>query len=135
MVNIVPNQKTSRKETFGINVEKINNPVFKANNKSQIKSKKYVLPENVTIRLIYSENILKSMHYAKCIMPNVSKIKCSKDYTGETVQRLLERILYHNGRDAKSDLVKHATENICINITGKKVIEITFLNGKLLNLC
>ena len=34
----------------------------------------------------------------------------SEDYTGETARRMSERVLDHNGRDAKSHLLKHAIE-------------------------
>ena len=36
--------------------------------------------------------------------------QCSEDYAGETALRLVERVLDHNDRDAKSHLVKHAIE-------------------------
>ena len=36
--------------------------------------------------------------------------QCSGGYTEETARRLRERVLEHNGRDAKSYLVKHAIE-------------------------
>ena len=45
------------------------------------------------------------VYYVKC-----PKSQCSEDYTGEMARRLSERVLDHNGRDAKSHLVKHAIE-------------------------
>ena len=59
---------------------------------------------------------------------------------GETARRLSGRVLDHNGRDAKSDLVKHAIEKYLkyakIEDLKKlvKVREITRLNGILLSL-
>ena len=38
--------------------------------------------------------------------------QCSEDYIWETARGLSERVLGHTGRDAKSQLVKHAIENI-----------------------
>ena len=37
--------------------------------------------------------------------------QCSEDYTGKTARRLPERVLNHNGRNAKFHLVKHASKN------------------------
>ena len=85
-------------------------------------SLKCVLPENVTSRVIYSGTRLSRkftkikdktvkeyqhdiVYYVKC-----PKSQYSEDCTGETAQSLSERVLDHNGRDAKSHLVKHAIE-------------------------
>ena len=81
-----------------------------------------MLLENVTTRVTYSGTRLSSkftkikditvkehqrniVHYVK-----YPESKCSENYTGETARRLSERVLDHNGRDAKSHLVKHAIE-------------------------
>ena len=45
------------------------------------------------------------IYYVKC-----PEGQCSEDYTGETAQRLSERVLDYNGRDANSHLIKHAIE-------------------------
>ena len=83
---------------------------------------KCVLPENVTSRVTYLGTRLSSkftkikdktvkehehdiVYYAKC-----PESQCSEHYTGEMTRRLSERVLDHNGRDAKSHLVKHAIE-------------------------
>ena len=83
-------------------------------------SLKCVLPENVTTRVTYSGTRLSSrvtkikhktveehqhdiVYYAKR-----PESQCSENYTGETALRLSKRVLDHNGRDAKSHLVKHA---------------------------
>ena len=83
---------------------------------------KCVLPENVTTRVTYSGTRLSSkftkikdktkkehqhdiVYYVKCL-----ESQCSEDHTGETARRLSERAFDHNGRDAKSHLVKHAIE-------------------------
>ena len=85
-------------------------------------SLKYMLPETVTTRITYSGTILSSkfekikdktvkdhqhdiVYYVKC-----PESQCSEDYTGETAQKLSERVPDHNGRDAKSHLVNHAIE-------------------------
>ena len=90
--------------------------------KSMKNSSKCVLLENVTTRVTYSGTRLSSkfteikdktvkehqhdiVYYVKC-----PESQCSEDYTGETAQRLSERVLDHSGRDAKSHLVKHAIE-------------------------
>ena len=44
-------------------------------------------------------------YYVKCL-----ESQFSGDYTGETSWSLSESVLDHNGRDAKSQLVKHAIE-------------------------
>ena len=79
-----------------------------------------MLPENVTTRATYLETRLSSkfkkikdktvkghqhdiVYYIKC-----PKSQCSENYTGETAQRLSERVLDHNGRDGH--LVKHAVD-------------------------
>ena len=81
-----------------------------------------MLLEKVTTRVTYSGTRLSSkftkikditvkehqrniVHYVK-----YPESKCSENYTGETARRLSERVLDHNGRDAKSHLVKHAIE-------------------------
>ena len=81
-----------------------------------------MLLENVTTRVTYSGTRLSSkftkikditvkehqrniVHYVK-----YPESKCSENYTGETTRRLSERVPGHNGRDAKSHLVKHAIE-------------------------
>ena len=85
-------------------------------------SLKCVLLKNVITRVTYSGTRLNSkftkikdktvkenqhdiVYYARC-----PESQCPEDYTGETAQRLSERVLEHNGRDAKSHLVKHAIE-------------------------
>ena len=45
------------------------------------------------------------IYYVKC-----PEGQCSEDYTRETAQRLSERVLDHNGKDANSHLIKHAIE-------------------------
>ena len=81
-----------------------------------------MLLENVTTRVTYSGTRLSSkftkikditvkehqrniVHYVK-----YPESKCSENYTGETTRRLSERVPGHNGRDAKSHLVKHVIE-------------------------
>ena len=81
-----------------------------------------MLLENVTTRVTYSGTRLSSkftkikditvkehqrniVHYVK-----YPESKCSENYTGETTRRLSERVPGHNGRDAKSHLIKHAIE-------------------------
>ena len=81
-----------------------------------------MLLENVTTRVTYSGTRLSSkftkikditvkehqrniVHYVK-----YPESKCSENYTGETARRLSEGVLDHNGRDAKSHLVRHAIE-------------------------
>ena len=36
---------------------------------------------------------------------------CNDNYTGEVKRRIFERVKDHNGRDFKSDLLKHVLEN------------------------
>ena len=45
------------------------------------------------------------VYYVKC-----PESQCSEDYTGETARGLSGRVLDHNGRNAKSCLVKRAIE-------------------------
>ena len=88
--------------------------------KSMKNSLKCVLPENFTARVRYLGTRLSSkftkikdktvkehqhdiVYYVKC-----PESQCSKDYTEGMARRLSERVLDHNGRDAKSHLVKHA---------------------------
>ena len=83
---------------------------------------KCVLPKNVITRVTYSGTKLSSkftkikdktvkenqhdiVYYVRC-----PESQCPEDYTGETARRLSERVLDHNGRDAKSHLLKHAIE-------------------------
>ena len=83
-------------------------------------SLKCVLPENVTTGVTYSGTRLTSrftkikdktvkehqhdiIYYVKC-----PESQCPEDYTGEMAQRLSERVLCRNGKDAKFNLVKHA---------------------------
>ena len=85
-------------------------------------SLKCVLADHVTTRVTYSGTKLGSkftkikdktikehqhdvVYYVKC-----PESQCSEDYTGETAPRLSERLLEHNGRDAKFYRVKHAIE-------------------------
>ena len=87
--------------------------------KSMKSSLRCVVPENVRTRVIYSGTRLSSkftkikdktvtehqhdiVYYSKC-----PESQCSEDYTEETARRLSKRVLDHNGRDAKSYLVKH----------------------------
>ena len=42
------------------------------------------------------------VYYVKC-----PENQCLEDSTGESAQRLSERVLDHNGRDTKSHIVKH----------------------------
>ena len=86
--------------------------------KSMKNSLKCVLPEDVTTGLTYSGTRLTSKFtkikdkpvYQHDIAYYVKhpEIQCSEDYTGETTRRLSERVLDHNGRYAKSHLVKYA---------------------------
>ena len=83
---------------------------------------KCVLLKNVITRVTYSGTRLSSKFTKikdKTVKENQHDIvyyvkypesKCSEDYTGETARRLSERVLDHNGRDAKSHLVKHVIE-------------------------
>ena len=101
-------------------------------------SLKCVLLKNVITRVTYSGTRLNSkftkikdktvkenqhdiVYYVRC-----PESQCPEDYTGETARRLSERVLDHNGRDAKSHLVKHAIEKCCkypkiedFNVIGK----------------
>ena len=81
-----------------------------------------MLPANITTRVTYSGTRLSSKfrkikyktvkehQYHIVYYVKWPESQCSEDYTGETKRRLSERVLYHNGRDAKSHLVKHAIE-------------------------
>ena len=113
--------------------------------KSMKNSLKCVLPENVTTRVAYSQTRLSSkftnmkaktlkehhndiVYFVKC-----SESQCSEDYTGQTARRLSERVLDHNGRDAKYHLVKHAIKKCHkyskiedFNIIGKSYRNNTF---------
>ena len=101
-------------------------------------SLKCVLLKNVITRVTYSGTRLSSKFTKikdKTVKENQHDIvyyvkypesKCSEDYTGETARRLSERVLDHNGRDAKSHLVKHVIEKCRkypkiedFNVTGK----------------
>ena len=85
-------------------------------------SLKCVILENVTTRVTYSGIRLSSkftkikdktvkdhqhdiVYYVKC-----PESQCAENHTEETAGRLSEIVLEHNGRDAKSHLVKHAIE-------------------------
>ena len=86
--------------------------------KSMKNSLKFVLPENVSTRVIYCGTRLSSkfvkikdktehqhdiVYHVKCL-----ESRCSEDCTGETARRLSKRVVDHNGRDAQPHLVKHA---------------------------
>ena len=45
------------------------------------------------------------VYYAKC-----PEEQCTKDYTGETGRRLIERVKDHSDKDLKSHLFKHSME-------------------------
>ena len=64
-------------------------------------SSKFTKIKDITVK----EHQRNIVHYVK-----YPESKCSENYTGETARRLSERVLDHNGRDAKSHLVKHAIE-------------------------
>ena len=90
--------------------------------KSMKNSLKYLLPKSVITRVIYSgtrlsckftkikDKTIKEHQHDTVYYVKRPESQCSEDYTGETARRLSERVLDHNGRDAKSHLVKHAIE-------------------------
>ena len=114
---------------------------------------KCMLPETVTTRVTYSGARLSSkftkvkdktvkehehdiVYHVKC-----PDSQCSEDYTGKMARRLSERVLDHNGRYAKSHLVKHAIEKCHKDLKMEdvnifvKIIQITPLNEKWLSPC
>ena len=100
--------------------------------------------ENVTTRVTYSGTRLSSKSTKikdKTVKEHQHDIvyyvkrpesQCSEDYTGETARRLSERV-DHNGRDAKSHLLKHTIgkchkypKTADFNVIGKGYMNNTF---------
>ena len=58
---------------------------------------------------------------------------CSDDYIGESVQRIIEIVKDHGGRDTKSHVLKHSNEKEHVGVTQEdfKIISSHFKNNKL----
>ena len=83
--------------------------------KKALKSK---LPNSIVTKSAYSAVRLKdkfniktktlkehNTYYVECPEEN-----CNKNYVGQTVCRLSERVIGHNGRDKNSHIFKHCVE-------------------------
>ena len=77
---------------------KFYNYIYKVTYSGAILYSKFTNIKNKTVK----EHQNDIAYYVKC-----PEDQCSEDYPGETAQRLLERVFHHNGRDSKSNLVKH----------------------------
>ena len=103
-----------------------------------------ILPENVKVQTTFTGKRLSScfktkdktkfehqpdiIYQVKCSAEN-----CSDDYTGESAKHITERVKDHTGRDTRSHVSKHSSENEHVEVKQEdfKTIGSYFKNNRL----